>query len=537
VTSMEAPWYRTAVFYEVAIHSFSDSSGDGIGDLRGLAERLDYLRWLGISAIWILPIFPSPMRDGGYDVSDFANVRSDFGDLEDFRMLIEHAHRCGIRVIADFILNHSSDQHPWFQEARQPGSERRDWYVWTDDPSTYSEARVIFVDTHSSNWAWDDVAGQYYWHRFFDHQPDLNYEHPGVRKAMMDAMRFWLDLGLDGLRLDAVPYLYEREGTNCENLPATHAFLKDVRSMVDTDYPGTVLIAEANQWPEDLLAYFGDGDECHMAFNFPIMPQIFLAAASGDVRPLAESLADLPEIPNGCQWMVFLRNHDELTLEMVTEADRAALYEAYAPDDRMRKNIGIRRRLSPLLGGDRRKIELLHAVLLALPGSPVLYYGDEIGMGDNYSLPDRDGVRTPMQWDATPSAGWSTAQASDFYPPVISNAVYGPQVVNVRDQREDATSLLSWLRTLIHVRPPQFGTAPFSVLGSENPHVFSFSRGDITVHANFSSEVQIIASVPGSTIAGDAVVTDESTTLPPFGWVWIAGTSRDQPHREFRETA
>jgi len=522
MTKAEEPWYRTAVFYEVAVHSFSDSAGDGVGDLRGLTDRLDYLHWLGISAIWILPIFPSPMRDGGYDVLDFSNVRSDFGGIDDFRTLIDGAHRRGIRVIGDFILNHSSDQHPWFQESRQPGSSKRDWYVWTDDPSTYADARVIFVDTHTSNWAWDDVAGQYYWHRFFDHQPDLNYDNPEVREAMMDAMRFWLDLGLDGLRLDAVPYLYEREGTNCENLPSTHAYLKDVRAMVDEEYPGTVLIAEANQWPEDLLPYFGDGDECHMAFNFPIMPQLFLAAASGNVRPLEESLMALPKIPTGCQWMVFLRNHDEMTLEMVTDQDRAALYEAYAPDDRMRKNVGIRRRLAPLLGGDRRKVELLHAVLLSLPGSPVLYYGDEIGMGDNISLADRDGVRTPMQWDTTPSAGWSTAQPSDHFLPVISDGVYGPQMVNVRDQREDAGSLLSWLRTLIQRRPPQFGTAPFSLLASQNPHVLELLRGDILVLANFSSDTQSVRPLTGSTIAGDATTTDTSTTLPPFGWAWLA---------------
>jgi maltose alpha-D-glucosyltransferase / alpha-amylase len=521
VTNREEPWYRTAVFYEVAVHSFSDSNSDGIGDLRGLTERLDYLQWLGITAIWMLPIFPSPMRDGGYDVSDLANVRSDFGDLEDFRTLVDESHRRGMRVITDFILNHTSDQHPWFQDSRQPGSDKRDWYVWTDNPSTYAGARVIFVDTHNSNWAWDDVAGQYYWHRFFDHQPDLNYDNPDVRDAMMDAMRFWLDLGVDGLRLDAVPYLYEREGTNSENLPATHAYLKDVRTMVDADYPDAVLIAEANQWPEDLLAYFGDGDECHMAFNFPIMPRLFLAAASGNVGALTESLAGLPEIPSGCQWMVFLRNHDELTLEMVTDTDRAALYKAYAPDDRMRKNVGIRRRLSPLLGGDRRKIELLHAVLFALPGSPILYYGDEIGMGDNYSLVDRDGVRTPMQWDATPSAGWSEAPPNDFYLPVISDDVYGPQVVNVHDQRKDAGSLLSWLRTLIHMRPRQFGTAPYSLLEPHNPHVLSFSRGDLTVLANFSSEEQILDAVAGSTIAGNAIITDRSTTLPPFGWIWM----------------
>ncbi|MCL1593129.1 MAG: maltose alpha-D-glucosyltransferase [Actinomycetia bacterium] len=515
------PWYRTAVFYEVAVHSYADSNGDGIGDLQGLTERLAYLEWLGITAIWILPIFPSPMRDGGYDVSDYLGIRPEFGDFDDFRTLIEQAHRRGIRVITDFIVNHTSNQHPWFQEARLPGSRKRDWYVWTDDPSTYSEARVIFVDTHTSNWAWDEVAGQYYWHRFFDHQPDLNYDNPAVRDAIADAMRFWLDMGLDGLRLDAVPYLFEREGTNCENLPETHAYLKEIRSMIDDEYPGVVLLAEANQRPEDLLAYFGDGDECHMAFNFPIMPLLFLAVASDDATVVAKELAATPDIPRGCQWSVFLRNHDELTLEMVTSTQRAALYDAYAPDPAMRKNVGIRRRLAPLLNGDRRKIELLHAVLLSLPGSPVMYYGDEIGMGDDIVLPDRDGVRTPMQWNPTPSAGWSDADPTHFYLPVVSDDAYGPNRVNVHDERADEHSLLSAVRNLIAMRPPAFGTAAFKVLNPGDPRVLAIARGEFTVAANFSSAPLTVRCGTDSYVAGNGTIKGNSVSLPPYGWLWM----------------
>ncbi len=521
MTGDAKPWYRTAVFYEVAVHSYVDSNGDGIGDLQGLTDRLDYLQWLGITAIWILPIFPSPMRDGGYDVSDLVGIRSEFGNLDDFRNLIQQAHERGIRVMTDFVVNHTSDQHPWFQEARKPGSSKRDWYVWTDDPSAYGEARVIFVDTHTSNWTWDDVAGQYYWHRFFDHQPDLNYDNPAVREAIADAMRFWLDMGLDGLRLDAVPYLYEREGTNCENLPETHAYLKEIRAIVEHEYPGVVLLAEANQHPADLLAYFGDGDECHMAFNFPIMPLLFLAVASGDVTPVTKALAATPDIPQGCQWMVFLRNHDELTLEMVTPLERAEMYDAFAPDPAMRKNVGIRRRLAPLLDGDRRKIELLHAVLLSLPGSPVMYYGDEIGMGDNYLLPDRNGVRTPMQWDATPSAGWSDADPADFYLPLVSDDVYGPARVNVANEREDAGSLLSTLRTLIAVRPTEFGTARLELSDIGNPHVLAFSRDAYTVAANFSADEARVPQGNGVRVAGNGSVDGNHVVLPPYGWMWM----------------
>ena len=436
------PWYRSGVFYEVAVQSFSDSNGDGFGDIPGLTARLDYLASLGVTAVWILPVFPSPMRDGGYDVSDFTGIRSEYGTIEDVCMFVEEAHKRGLRVITDFIANHTSDQHPWFRNARQRGSAMRDWYVWSDDPDRYAQARVIFVDTQESNWTRDEEAGAYYWHRFFDHQPDLNYDNPEVQAEMMDAIRFWLDLGFDGLRLDAVPYLFEEEGTSCENLPATHEYLKRIRAMVDQEYPDAMLLAEANQWPHDLLPYFGNGDECHMAFHFPLMPRLFLAIATGDVTPIVETLADTPEIPGSAQWALFLRNHDELTLEMVTEEQRTASYSAYAPDPAMRKNIGIRRRLAPLLGGDRRKIELMNAVFFSLPGTPVIYYGDEIGMGDDYHLDDRDGVRTPMQWDATPSAGWSTANPAEHYIPIISDALYGPPSVNVADQQRRKGSLL-----------------------------------------------------------------------------------------------
>ncbi len=505
----EHAWYQTGVFYEIAVHSYQDSDSDGFGDIRGLTERLDYLAWLGITTIWMLPILPSPMRDGGYDVTDFRGVRDAYGTLDDVRTLLEEAHSRDLRVITDLVVNHTSDQHPWFIESRQPGSPRRDWYVWSDDPELYSDARVIFVDTHDSNWTWDEVAGQYYWHRFFDHQPDLNYDNPEVRDAVLDAIRFWLDLGFDGLRLDAVPYLFEEEGTSCENLPATHDYLKHVRAMVDVEYPGAVLLAEANQWPQDLLPYFGDGDECHMAFHFPVMPRLFLAIATGDVAPVYETLADTPEIPHGTQWGVFLRNHDELTLEMVTDEERATLYEAYAPVPEMRKNIGIRRRLSPLLGGDRRKIELLNAVLMSLPGTPILYYGDEIGMGDDLRLDDRDGVRTPMQWDGSPSAGWSTADPALFYLPVIDDAEYGSGVVNVAAQREDPGSLLNWMRDLIASRPPEMGTAPYEPINTGDMGILGFRRGTVTVLANFTERPKRIA------------LDDATVDLPPYGWEWL----------------
>ena len=524
MTGADAPWYQTAVLYEVAVHSFEDSTQDGIGDLAGLTRRLEYLQWLGITALWILPIVPSPMRDGGYDVTDLTGVRSEYGSLDDVRDLLREAHARGIRVITDFVVNHTSDQHPWFRAARQPSSESRDWYVWSDTTDRYSDARVIFSDTHDSNWTWDETAGQFYWHRFFDHQPDLNFENPKVQQAVIDAVCFWLDLGFDGLRLDAVPYLFEEEGTNCENLPATHAFLKRIRSEVEARYPDAVLLAEANQWPEDLLPYFGQGDECHMAYNFPVMPRMFLALATGDATPIIETLAAMPEIPDGAQWAVFLRNHDELTLEMVTESERAVLNGHYAPESEMRRNMGIRRRLSPLLGGDRRKIELLNAVLMSLPGTPIIYYGDEIGMGDNVGLPDRDGLRTPMQWDATPSAGWSSADPSRFYQPVIHDPGYGPSTVNVADQQADEGSLLNWMRNLISLRPTEMGTAPLDLVVTGDPGVIAYTRGHITVLANFTDKIKSVGHSGGDLVAGDAVVKDRFVTLQPYGWVWLVVT-------------
>jgi maltose alpha-D-glucosyltransferase/alpha-amylase len=520
--SPEGPqWYETAVFYEVAVHSFLDSDADGFGDIAGLSSKLDYLQWLGVTALWLLPILPSPMRDGGYDVSNLQGVRSEYGTLDDVRILLEQAHARGIHVVTDFVVNHTSDQHPWFIEARDPDSPKHDWYVWSDDPSRYADARVIFVDTHESNWSWDDVAGKYYWHRFFDHQPDLNYANPQVRDAIAGAIRFWLDLGFDGLRLDAVPYLFEEEGTNCENLPATHEYLKSVRSMIDAEFPGSVLLAEANQWPNDLLPYFGEGDECHMAFHFPVMPRLFLALATGNVTPIVDTIQATPEIPPGTQWAVFLRNHDELTLEMVTDDERAALYAAYAPDPAMRKNIGIRRRLAPLLDGDLRKIEMLNAVLMSLPGTPVIYYGDEIGMGDDIALPDRDGVRTPMQWDSSRTAGWSDADPDRFYLPVITEGPYGTTSVNVATQVDDESSLLTAMRSMITRRPPDFGTASFQPLDTGNDSILAYARGRFRIVANFSPDPHTVTIDSIGQIAGPAASNGATVTLTPFSWAWL----------------
>jgi maltose alpha-D-glucosyltransferase/alpha-amylase len=522
VSSDDQPWYKTAVFYEVAVHSFCDSNADGFGDIAGLTSRLDYLQWLGVTAIWLLPILPSPMKDGGYDVSDLRGVRSEYGTLGDVRDLLDEAHARGIAVVTDFVVNHTSDQHPWFIEARDPNSPKHDWYVWSDDTDRYSDARIIFVDTHDSNWSWDEVAGKYYWHRFFDHQPDLNYDNPHVRDAISDAIRFWLDLGFDGLRLDAVPYLFEEEGTNCENLPATHRYLKEVRAMIDAEFPDAVLLAEANQWPDDLLPYFGDGDECHMAFHFPVMPRLFLALATGDTTPITDTIEATPRIPRGTQWAIFLRNHDELTLEMVTEDERDVLYHSYAPDPAMRRNIGIRRRLAPLLDGDRRKIELLNAVLMSLPGTPVIYYGDEIGMGDDIALPDRDGVRTPMQWDASPTGGWSQADPETFYLPVITDGRYSTASVNVEAQRSDPSSLLRRIRSLIAVRPPEFGTAPFETRHTGDSSVLAYARGRFGVVANFSPDDRTVLFDSVGHITGPATSDGVTVVLPPYGWAWLA---------------
>ncbi|MDN4479450.1 maltose alpha-D-glucosyltransferase [Demequina muriae] len=478
-------WFKSAVFYEVLIRSFRDSSGDGVGDLKGLTEKLDYLEWLGVDCLWLPPFFPSPLKDGGYDVADYTAVAEDIGTIEDFQEFLDQAHARGIRVIIDVVMNHTSDQHPWFQASRSdPEGPYGDFYVWNDSDEPYSEARIIFVDTESSNWTWDPVRQQYFWHRFYGHQPDLNFENPAVHQAMIDVLKFWLDRGVDGFRLDAVPYLYEEEGTNGENLPRTHDFLKTVRSYVDENYPGRVLLAEANQWPADVVDYFGDpakgGDECHMCFHFPVMPRIFMAVRRESRYPISEILDQTPAIPEHCQWGIFLRNHDELTLEMVTDEDRDYMWKEYATDPRMKANIGIRRRLAPLLDNDTNQMELFTALLLSLPGSPVLYYGDEIGMGDNIWLGDRDGVRTPMQWTPDRNAGFSQANPGKLSLPPVMDPVFGYQSVNVEAQQESTSSLLQWTRRMIHVRRQHsaFGRGSFFDLGGSNPSVFSYLRED-----------------------------------------------------------
>ena len=472
-------WYQKAIFYEVPVRGFYDSNDDGSGDIRGLMLKLDYLQWLGVDCLWLLPFYQSPLRDGGYDISDFFTILPEYGDVDDFALFMEEAHRRGIRVIADMVMNHTSDQHPWFQESRQDDANpRADWYVWSDDDQGYPDARIIFIDTEPSNWTWDPVRQQYFWHRFFSHQPDLNYDNPDVAEAMIDVVRFWLDLGLDGFRLDAVPYLYEREGTNGENLPETHDYLKRVRKEVDARYRNKVLLAEANQWPADVVDYFGGGDECHMCFHFPLMPRMFMSLRREQRYPITEIMAQTPQIPDGCQWGTFLRNHDELTLEMVTDEERDYMYEEYAKDPRMKLNLGIRRRLYPLLDNDRRVVELFHALLFSLPGSPILYYGDEIGMGDNIYLGDRDGVRTPMQWSPDRNAGFSRADFARLYAPPLMDPVYGYQAVNVEAELRDPSSFLHWLKRMIEVRDqhPVFGTGELEILTVENPSVLAFVR-------------------------------------------------------------
>jgi maltose alpha-D-glucosyltransferase/alpha-amylase len=482
-------WYKRAVFYEVLVRAFHDHDGNGTGDLIGLTAKLDYLEWLGIDCLWLPPFYASPLRDGGYDISDFRAVLPEFGTVDDFVELLNEAHKRGIRVITDLVMNHTSDQHPWFQESRRdPQGPYGGFYVWSDKDTGYPEARVIFVDTETSNWTYDPVRCQFYWHRFFSHQPDLNYDNPAVGEAMLDVLRFWLDLGIDGFRLDAVPYLFEEEGTNCENLPRTHEFLKRCRKVVDDEYPDRVLLAEANQWPADVVEYFGDpavgGDEAHMAFHFPLMPRIFMAVRRESRFPISEILAQTPAIPSGAQWGIFLRNHDELTLEMVTDEERDYMYSEYVKDPRMRANIGIRRRLAPLLDNDRNQLELFTALLLSLPGSPVLYYGDEIGMGDNIWLGDRDAVRTPMQWTPDRNAGFSRCDPGRIYLPVIMDPVYGFQAINVEAQSASTQSLLNWTRRMIQVRRehPAFGLGDFNELGSSNPSVLAYRRHHVGNH-------------------------------------------------------
>ncbi|HEY8447689.1 MAG TPA: maltose alpha-D-glucosyltransferase [Thermomicrobiales bacterium] len=474
-------WYKDAVFYEILVRSFYDANGDGKGDFRGLAQRLDYVRELGVDCIWLTPMYPSPLRDDGYDIANFTDIHPDLGTLGDFKLFLDAAHARGLRVIADLVMNHTSDQHPWFQEARSdPSSPKRDYYVWSSDPSKYSGARIIFIDYEPSNWTYDPVAGQYYWHRFYSHQPDLNYDNPEVWREMFDVARFWLDLGLDGFRCDAVPYLYEREGTNCENLPETHEFLQALREMIDKEYPGRILLAEANQWPEDVVQYFGTPErpEFHMCFHFPVMPRLFMALKREDRSSIVDILRRTPPIPPNCQWATFLRNHDELTLEMVTLDERHYMWQEYAPDRRMYSNLGIRRRLAPLLDNGRAEIELMHALVLSLPGSPCLYYGDEIGMGDNIWLRDRNGLRTPMQWSPDRNAGFSQAGWSGLYLPVIDDPIYGYETVNVEAQRQLPTSLLNWVKRTLAIRKchKAFGRGSLEFVLPENPRILAYVR-------------------------------------------------------------
>jgi maltose alpha-D-glucosyltransferase / alpha-amylase len=472
-------WHKDAIFYELHVRAFSDSNDDGIGDVRGMTEKLDYLQDLGIDCIWLLPVYQSPLKDDGYDISDFYAIHPDYGTINDFKEFLDAAHRRDIRVITDLVMNHTSDHHSWFQEAcASADSPKRQYYVWNDNDQQYKEARIIFTDTERSNWSWHPQVRRYYWHRFFSHQPDLNYDNPDVRQAMLDVMTYWLDMNLDGFRCDAVPYLFEREGTNCENLPETHQFLKEVRRTLDKSYKGRILLAEANQWPTDVRPYFGDGDEFHMAFHFPLMPRLFMGLRIADRRPITDAFLHTPPIPENCQWSLFLRNHDELTLEMVRDEERDYMYYAYATDRQMRLNLGIRRRLAPLLENDRRKIELLNSIIFTLPGSPIIYYGDEIGMGDNIALGDRNGVRTPMQWTGDRNAGFSKAEPAKLYSPVITDPVYGYQAINVEAQQRTPTSLLNTMKRLIAVRKryPVFGRGSIEFLRPTNEKILAYTR-------------------------------------------------------------
>jgi maltose alpha-D-glucosyltransferase/alpha-amylase len=535
IPSHPSTWYQDAVFYEVFVRGFADSNGDGIGDLPGLITKLDYLQTLGVDTIWLLPITPSPLRDDGYDVSDHFNIHPDYGTLDDFRRLVAEAHRRGLRILVELIPNHTSDQHSWFQASRDPQhpdhATYRDWYVWSDTDQKYRDARIIFIDSEPSNWTFDPLRQQYYWHRFFYHQPDLNYDNPEVQKAMLRVVQFWIDQGADGIRVDAPPYLYEREGTNCENLLETHAYLKRLRAFVDAYAPGTMLLSEANQWPEDVLPYFGNGDEVHMNFHFPLMPRLFMALAQASRTPLVEILKRTPDLPDSCQWAAFLRCHDELTLEMVTPEEREFMWNFYAPDPRMRLNLGIRRRLAPLLGNDQRRIRLAHSLLLTFIGSPVLYYGDEIGMGDNIWLDDRGGVRTPMQWNDQSHAGFSAA--GRLYAPVIDDDVYGYQYLNVQAQQADPDSLLNWLQHALRVRRkhPAFGRGSFEWLPFDSPAIAAYwrtlDRERILVLQNLSDQTQPIELADPLQEWIDLLTGSRIThhvSLAPYQFLWLVET-------------
>jgi maltose alpha-D-glucosyltransferase/alpha-amylase len=492
-------WYKDAIFYQLHVRTFYDSNADGIGDFPGLTQKLGYLQELGVSALWLMPFYPSPLKDDGYDIADYTSVHPSYGTVQDFKTFLNAAHDRNIRVIVEMVLNHTSDQHPWFQESRSSqDNPKRDWYVWSDTDTKYQGVPIIFVDTEMSNWAWDPISKQYYWHRFFSHQPDLNYDNPAVREAMWQVMKFWLDMGVDGFRLDAVPNLVEREGTRCENLPETHAIIKDYRKRIDLAYPNKMLLAEANQWPTDVISYFGLGDEFHMAFHFPLMPRMFMAVKLEDRKPIIDILEQTPPIPEICQWCIFLRNHDELTLEMVTEIERDYMYDTYATDKAMRINLGIRRRLAPMMENDRRRIELMNGLLLSMPGTPVIYYGDEIGMGDNIYLGDRNGVRTPMQWNGGWNGGFSAADPERLYSPVISNPVYGYQAVNVESRRRSEHSLLNWMKSLIQTRNlfQVFSRGSIEFLDPSNHRVLAYVRqlgGEkVLVVNNLSSSAQAV---------------------------------------------
>ena len=499
MTGDDPLWYKDAVIYQLHVKTFFDSDGDGLGDFRGLTGKLDYLEALGVNTLWLLPTFPSPFRDDGYDIADYYSIHPMYGTIDDFKVFLAAAHERGLRVVTELVLNHTSDKHPWFQEARSSrDNPRRDWYVWSDTDDRYRGVRIIFLDTETSNWAWDPVSKQYYWHRFFSHQPDLNYDNPAVREEMWQVMEFWAGLGVDGFRVDAVPYLVEREGTTCEGMPETHEVIKFLRARLDTNFPGRILLAEANQVPELVRPYFGDGDEFHMAFHFPLMTRMFMAIRLEDRGPLSDIIRRTPALPDNCQWAVFLRNHDELTLEMVTPEEREFMYDEYARDPVARLNLGIRRRLAPLLDGDRRRVELMNGLLMSLPGSPIVYYGDEIGMGDNVYLGDRNGVRTPMQWSGGWNGGFSTADPEQLAFAMISNPVYGYQAVNVLAQERSSHSLLNWMRRLIRVRRSTrvFSRGSLTVLEPPNQRVLAYVRAfekeQVLVVNNLSGTVQAV---------------------------------------------
>jgi maltose alpha-D-glucosyltransferase/alpha-amylase len=487
-------WYKDAIIYELHIKAFRDSDADGIGDMNGLMEKLDHLSDLGVTAIWLLPFYPSPLKDDGYDISDYYKINPSFGTIAQFRKLLKEAHKRNLKVITELVINHTSDEHPWFQRARRApkGSAAREYYVWTDDPSKYKDVRIIFQDFEKSNWTWDEEAKQYYWHRFFHHQPDLNFDNPVIQEEIISIIDYWCKLGVDGFRLDAVPYLFEREETNCENLPETHVFLKKIRKHVDAHYPGTLLLAEANMWPEDSTAYFGNGDECHMNYHFPLMPRMFMAIQMEDRHPITDIFDQTPSIPDTCQWAIFLRNHDELTLEMVTDEERDYMYKTYVRDPKARINLGIRHRLAPLMENDRRKIELMNSLLFSMFGTPVIYYGDEIGMGDNFYLGDRDGVRTPMQWSSDRNAGFSSANPQHLYLPVILDPSYHYEAVNVETQKTNTSSLYWHMKRIISLRKRHkaFGRGDMRFLNVENPKVIAFTRNyqdeTILIIANLS---------------------------------------------------